>query len=163
MKKIKMMALAAMIGLMGCTTTPPDSNANTDKAYEIGELTAVVWLIAEKPSDKDITTARNIISYIDQASTNNISVSYYDTLYPYAQKYINDKVDEKDKILALYLSKKVLNKLDEQIPIDPSWLDGTGEATKIVKAFCSGFASGLDIDPTDSTNAVVKAASKQIE
>lgn len=151
------MAVFTMLCFTGCDRTQEKMIAST-----AGVVAAASWRAIDNPTASQITSMKGVITVIQTACGTNSTPeqTYYERIYPIADKYITAKVPVADQAMARLGAAFFLTSLDTAFAANPKWKEDADHATELVGAFCSGAQLGLNMSNTDP---VITAASQQTQ
>lgn len=150
MKKLMsvMLAFGLVCLISGCT--PEQQKA---VAKQLGIASAVTWIGIDNPTQEDIDTVKTVVGVIKEACCTNCSengtVSYYATAYPFVDQYITDKIEPNQQPMARLGAAFILTSLDTAFAMNPSWGENSGKALVMIEAYCEGAELGLSMAPGD--------------
>lgn len=119
-------------------------------AKQLGSASAVTWIGMDNPSQREIATVKQVMTIVKTVCATNSSgiISYMDSVYPVAEKYINEKVKPEEQAMAKLGVAFFLTSLDTAFAMNPDWRQNQEDVSAIAGAYVDGFIFGLDIMPT---------------
>jgi hypothetical protein len=127
-------------------------------AQQAGVASIVTWISVDNPTDAQKAVASEIVTTVkSNASLVAAGASYYATLSPVIDGYIEKSVPENSRPLARLASGWVLTGIDTFFAMYPKYAEDATQALAVVNAFCDGAKVGLSMAKDDP---VIKAATR---
>jgi len=155
-KVIVSLFICAMLAVMipGCTIN--DEAQMKAIANQAGLFSAVGWIAIDNPSVEIKTAVKGVVTLIaEKAIKLEDGETYTEVLYPDVIKYIDEKMEEKDRPLAKAGSLALLSGIDILFAVNPKWKEDQTIVVNVIQSFCDGANTGLSMSSDDP---VIKAA-----
>jgi len=118
-------------------------------AKEAGEVAALAWQAADKPTPEQVQAVKFVIDDIKKSMTDWKQGGFAGTLpdiYKGIDKILPPETKAAENKLARKLAELLVTELDHQFAKRPEWQKLGGEVASIVGSFCDG-ASGVLVKP----------------
>jgi hypothetical protein len=147
--------VAGFLFMAGCS-----ESQKVTIARHAGMASAVTWRGVDNPTTNEIAAVHGIINLIhSNAASVAVGGSYYATVMPVVQKYIDTYAEPRTQPMCSLGAAWLLSGIDIVFALNPSWVTGQQEVCAIAQAFCVGAKQGLSMSPD---SPAVMAAKGQI-
>lgn len=142
-----LLVLTCLLGCFGGGGNPLDTvEGRKTLTKEAGEIAALAYLAAAKPTEEETTAVKSIVVQIANSLTSYKEGGFI-TALPEIEKVIDDNLPGEDKRALRTICKKAANilmeELDKVFERHPDWKTLSAEIAGLTAAFFEGAVEGL--------------------